>query len=132
LPCGQCPAQIVAAASAFIYDAGMAYDEGLAERLRDELGAEPDVVEKKMFGGLAMLIGGNMAVGVFKDDLLVRTDPAQQDELLAEPGARIFDMVTSRPMKGWIVVAAEHCSEDRDFRRWVARGVAYAKTFPPK
>ena len=110
----------------------MAYDEGLAERLRDELGAEPDVVEKKMFGGLAMLIGGNMAVGVFKDDLLVRTDPAQQDELLAEPGARIFDMVTSRPMKGWIVVAAEHCSEDRDFRRWVARGVAYAKTFPPK
>ena len=114
------------------YDPTMAYDEALAERLRDELGAEPDVVEKKMFGGLAMLVGGNMAVGVFKDGLLVRTDPAQQDELLAEPGTRVFDMVKARPMTGWIVVDGEECGDDKVFRRWVARGVGYAKSLPPK
>jgi TfoX/Sxy family transcriptional regulator of competence genes len=111
---------------------GMAYDEGLATRLRDRLIRERGVVEKSMFGGLAMLVDGNMAVGVFRDDLLVRTDPATQDELLAEPGARMFDMVKARPMNGWIVVDAEHCADDDDFERWVGRGIAYARTLPPK
>ncbi len=110
----------------------MAYDESIAERLRDALATEPDVIEKKMFGGLAMLVNGNMAVGVYGDGLLVRTDPSRQDEFLAEPGARMFDMVASRPMKGWIVVDGEHCADDRDFRRWVKRGVAYSHTFPAK
>jgi TfoX/Sxy family transcriptional regulator of competence genes len=109
----------------------VAYDEGLAARLLDELGGEPGLRPKKMFGGLAVLIGGNMAVGVFGEDLLVRIDPGQQAVLLAEPGARRFEM-TSRSANGWIVVDAAMCAEDDDLRRWVARGVARARSLPPK
>ena len=109
----------------------VAYDEGLATRLREILGEEPGLAEKKMFGGLAVLLAGNMAVGVYGDDLLVRIDPGQQATLLAEPGTRPFDM-TSRPMKGWIVVSATMCAEDADLRRWVSRGVTYARSLPPK
>lgn len=111
--------------------AGMAYDEGLAIRLLGIVGDEAGLAEKKMFGGLAVLLGGNMAVGVYGDDLLVRTDPGQQDMLLAEPGTRPFDM-TGRPMKGWILVNASMCAEDDDLRRWVARGVDHARSLPPK
>ena len=71
-----------------------------------------------MFGGLAMLLHGNMAVGVYGDGLIVRADPASQDVLLAEPGARVFDM-TGRPMRGWLMVDPEGCGEDADLRRWV-------------
>lgn len=109
----------------------MAYDEGLATRLRDLMGGEPGLAEKKMFGGLAMLLNGNMAVGVHGDDLIVRTDPDQQERLLAEPGARVFDM-TGRPMKGWLLVDPNGFGEDADLRRWVDRGVAYARSLPPK
>ena len=70
----------------------MAYDDGLAARLLEILGEQAGLAEKKMFGGLAMMLNGNMAVGVYGDDLLVRTDPGQQDLLLAEPGTRPFDM----------------------------------------
>lgn len=110
---------------------GMTYDEGLAIRLLGIVGDEDGLAEKKMFGGLAVLLGGNMAVGIYGDDLLVRTDPGQQDMLLAEPGTRPFDM-TGRPMKGWIVVDASMCAEDDDLRRWVARGVDHARSLPPK
>ena len=109
----------------------MAYDTELADRIRFLISTGPGVTEKKMFGGLATMLNGNMAVGVYGDDLLVRTDPGQQDLLLAEPGTRPFDMA-GRPMKGWIVVAASLCSEDEDLRRWVSRGVAYASSLPPK
>ena len=109
----------------------VAYDEGLAIRLLDILGEEAGLAQKKMFGGLAVLVGGNMAVGVYGDDLLVRTDPGQQDMLLAEPGTRLFDM-TGRPMKGWIAVDAGMCAEDDDLRCWVSRGVAHARSLPPK
>jgi TfoX/Sxy family transcriptional regulator of competence genes len=109
----------------------VAYDEGLATRLLDLLEGEPGLAEKKMFGGLAVMLGGNLAVGVFGDDLLVRADPAQQDQLLAEPGARPFEM-TRRPMKGWIVVDASMCAEDEDLSRWVSRGVEHARSLPPK
>ena len=109
----------------------MAYDEGLATRPRDLIGAEAGLSEKKMFGGLAMLLDGNMAVGVHGDGLLVRTDPAQQDALLAEPGTRVFDM-TGRPMKGWLVVDPGGCAEYADLRRWVDRGITYARSLPPK
>ena len=70
----------------------MAYDDGLAARLLEILGEQAGLAEKKMFGGLATMLNGNMAVGVYGDDLLVRTDPGQQDLLLAEPGTRPFDM----------------------------------------
>ena len=109
----------------------MAYDDGLATRLLGILGGETGLATRKMFGGLAVLLDGNMAVGVYGDDLLVRTDPDQQDMLLAEPGTRPFDM-TSRPMKGWIVVDATMCAGDDDLRRWVSRGVAHARSLPPK
>jgi TfoX/Sxy family transcriptional regulator of competence genes len=109
----------------------VAYDEGLAVRLLDILGGEVGLAERKMFGGLAVLLGGNMAVGVFGDDLLVRTDPGQRELLLAEPGTRPFDL-TGRPMKGWIVVDASICAEDDDLRRWVSYGVDHARSLPPK
>ena len=80
-----------------------------------------------MFGGLAMLLQGNMAVGVRGDDLIVRTDPGQQEALLAEPGARPFDL-TGR----WLLVDASGYTEDDDLRRWVDRGLAYAGGLPPK
>jgi hypothetical protein len=107
------------------------YDEGLATRLRDLVGAEPGLTEKKMFGGLAMLLHGNMTVGVHGDALIVRTDPAQQADLLAEPGARTFDL-TGRPMQGWLLVDPDGIAEDDDLRRWVDRGTAYARGLPPK
>jgi TfoX/Sxy family transcriptional regulator of competence genes len=109
----------------------VAYDEGLATRLRDLIGAEPGLTERRMFGGLAMLLHGNMAVGVHGEALIVRTDPGQQEKLLAEPGARLFDL-TGRPMKGWLQVEPDGCAEDADLRRWVDRGVAYARGLPPK
>jgi TfoX/Sxy family transcriptional regulator of competence genes len=109
----------------------MAYDEGLATRVRELIGGEPGLAEKKMFGGLAILLDGNMAVGVHGGDLIVRTDPGQQKALLTEPGARPFDL-TGRPMKGWLMVAADGCAEDDDLRRWVGRGVAYARSLPAK
>ena len=109
----------------------MAYDEGLAIRIREVLGGEPGLGEKRMFGGLAIMLDGNMAVGVSGDDLMVRTDPAQQDALLAEPGARPFDL-TGRPTKGWLVVDADAVAEDADLRRWIERGVAFARSLPPK
>ena len=85
-----------------------------------------------LLAGLCIgLLFAGLAVGVYGDDLLVRTDPRLQDMLLAEPGTRPFDMA-GRPMKGWIVVEASMCSEDEDLRRWVSRGVAYASSLPPK
>jgi len=113
------------------HDAGVAYDEGLATRLRELIGGERGMVEKKMFGGLAMLLDGNMAVGAHGEDLIVRTDPARQEQLLAEPGARMFDL-TGRPMKGWLLVQADGCAEDSDLQRWVERGVAFARSLPAK
>jgi TfoX/Sxy family transcriptional regulator of competence genes len=89
------------------------------------------LLAEKMFGGLAMLLHGNMAVGVHGDALIVRTDPGRREQLLAEPGARVFDM-TGRPMKGWLLVDPDGCAEDDDLRRWVDRGVEYARSLPPK
>jgi TfoX/Sxy family transcriptional regulator of competence genes len=112
-------------------DVGVAYDEGLATRLRDLVAGEPGLAEKKMFGGLALLLDGNMAVGVHGDALIVRTEPSQQERLMAEAGVRVFD-VTGRPMKGWLLVDPAGCAEDEDLRRWIDRGVAFARSLPPK
>jgi hypothetical protein len=109
----------------------MAYDEGLATRVWDLLGDRPGLVEKKMFGGLAFLLYGNMACGVRGDDLMVRMDPDVSDAALAEPGVRPFDM-TGRPMKGWLLVSADAHAEDDDLRRWVGRGLSYAGSLPPR
>jgi TfoX/Sxy family transcriptional regulator of competence genes len=110
----------------------LAYDETLAARIRDLLEGEP-VVEKKMFGGLAFLIGGNMSVSASgQGGLLVRVDPAATDALLAEPGAEEFDMGGRGPMKGWLRVSPDVLDDDETLGAWVSRGVSYARTLPPK
>ncbi|MEU6683590.1 TfoX/Sxy family protein [Streptomyces sp. NPDC046832] len=109
----------------------MVYDEGLAERIRGRLGADPAVTEKRMFGGVAFLYEGNMAVGVTGDDLMVRVGPDHTDAALARPGARAFDM-TGRPMRGWVVVDGAAVAEDDALVAWIDEGRAFAASLPPK
>lgn len=110
----------------------MAYDEDLANRVRELVGREPGVAEKRMFGGLAMMLNGHMAVVVRgKGGLMVRVDPGQFEKLAAERGAQTTEM-KGRPMRGWITVEPAACAKAADLRRWVNRGVAFARTLPPK
>jgi TfoX/Sxy family transcriptional regulator of competence genes len=109
----------------------MAYDEQLAARVRDHLALEPDVVEKKMFGGLAFMVRGHMCCGVNGGDLMVRVGADAHDHLLAEPHARPMDF-TGRPMKGMLYVASGGTDADADLGRWVERGLADARSRPPK
>jgi len=109
----------------------MAYDEVLAERLRELLEDEPGVFARKMFGGLAVMLDGNMAVGVYRDDLLLRPDPASIPALLDQPGVRPFQM-GGTTTRGFVVVDAGQCAEDDELARWVALGVEYARSLPPK
>lgn len=110
----------------------MAYDVELAERIRELLSGET-VVEKKMFGGLAFLLDGNMSVAASgQGGLMVRVDPDDTDALLAERGAAEFDMAGRGPMKGWLRVSADVLDDDETLGAWVRRGVAYARTLPPK
>jgi TfoX/Sxy family transcriptional regulator of competence genes len=110
----------------------MAYDEELAERIRGLLG-DVHVTEKKMFGGLAFLLGGNMSVAASgQGGLLVRHDPAEAEALLAEPGAAEFDMGGRGPMKGWLRVDESVLGDDKALGAWVRRGVGYARSLPPK
>jgi TfoX/Sxy family transcriptional regulator of competence genes len=102
----------------------MAYDEALAERVRAELAGEDGLTERRMFGGIAFMIGGNMAVGVREDELMVRLGDVE--DALAQPHVR-QSMMGERPMKGFILVA-----QDADLGPWIARGVAYARELPPK
>jgi TfoX/Sxy family transcriptional regulator of competence genes len=110
----------------------VAYDEDLAERIRELTAAEAGLTEKKMFGGLAFLIGGNMAVAASgQGGLMVRVDPAETDALLAEPHARTFEM-RGRAMDGWLRVDVEGLQAQDELAAWVRRGVAYAGSLPPK
>jgi TfoX/Sxy family transcriptional regulator of competence genes len=113
-------------------NARVAYDEDLANLIRELLAEEPDVVEKKMFGGLAFLIGGNMSVAASgQGGLMLRCDPADTDALLAKPHAAPFEM-RGRVMDGWLRVDREGVRTKSRLRPWVKRGVAYARTLPPK
>jgi hypothetical protein len=109
----------------------MAYDEGLATRVRDALGDQPGLVEKKMFGGLAYLVDGNMACGVRGDDLMVRLSTQDTDEALRQSDVRPFEM-GGRTSKGWVLVSPDGHGDDADLRRWIGRGLAYARTLEPK
>ena len=109
----------------------MAYDEGLAQRIRDHLQDQTGFVEKKMFGGLSFLLGGRMAVGIIKDDLVIRQSTEDHQSLLAEPHVRPMDF-TGRPMKGWVYVAPEGVEEDAALARWIELGVAHARALGPK
>ncbi|MFK4099306.1 TfoX/Sxy family protein [Streptomyces sp. NPDC019531] len=109
----------------------MAYDEGLAQRIRDRWAADPEVREKHMFGGVAFLYRGNMAAGVTGDDLMVRVGPDASEAALARPGARVFDM-TGRPMRGWVVVDGAVVAEDDALGAWLDEGHAFAASLPSK
>jgi TfoX/Sxy family transcriptional regulator of competence genes len=110
----------------------VAYDEDLANRIRELIGAEPDLTEKKMFGGLAFLIGGNMSVAASgQGGLMVRVDPDATGELLEKPHAHPFEM-RGREMQGWLRVDDEGVRTKRGLEPWVRRGVAYARSLPPK
>jgi TfoX/Sxy family transcriptional regulator of competence genes len=107
----------------------MAYDEELAARIRDLVAAEPALTEKKMFGGLAFLVGGNMAVAASgQGGLLVRVDPEESEALVAGSSARPMVM-RGREMPGWLRLDPAH---DDELRTWVGRGVSYARTLPAK
>jgi TfoX/Sxy family transcriptional regulator of competence genes len=109
----------------------MPYDHDLANRVREQLADEDAVTEKEMFGGIAFLLGGNMAVGVSRDELMVRVGKDQGDIALEEPHTRPFDM-TGRPMKAWVLVERPGFESDSALGEWVARGVAYARSLPTK
>ena len=109
----------------------MAYDAALADRIRARLGDHPALTEREMFGGIGFLVGGNLAVGVTGDELMVRVGPDGHDEAIGHPGARAFDM-GGRPMRGWLTVGAEGFASDDDFTAWVDRGLTFAESLPPK
>jgi TfoX/Sxy family transcriptional regulator of competence genes len=110
----------------------VAYDEDLANRIRELIAAEPGVTEQKMFGGLAFLIGGNMSVSASgQGGLLLRCDPDETDELLKKEGAEPFVM-RGRAMDGWLRVAPEGVRTKRQLEPWVKVGVRYARSLPAK
>jgi TfoX/Sxy family transcriptional regulator of competence genes len=110
----------------------MAYDEALAARIRDRIGAAPDLTEKKMFGGLAFLIGGNMAVAASgQGGILVRVDPAESDAIVSQTPASPMEM-RGKEMAGWLRVDTEDVASDAALAEWVERGVGYARSLPAK
>jgi TfoX/Sxy family transcriptional regulator of competence genes len=110
----------------------VAYDEELADRIRELLGAESGLTEKKMFGGLAFLIGGNMAVAASgRGGVLVRVDPAESDRLVATTNARLMKM-RGRRMKGWLRVDPDDVRTQRQLTKWVKLGATYARSLPAK
>jgi TfoX/Sxy family transcriptional regulator of competence genes len=110
----------------------MAYDEKLAERIRELVAGERNLKEQKMFGGLAFLIGGNMAVAASgQGGLLVHVDPAESDRLVEQTDAYLMEM-RGRSMRGWLRVDSEQVRTKRELAKWVERGTAYARSLPAK
>ena len=110
----------------------MAYDEDLANRVRELLAGEKSVTETKMFGGLAFLIGGNMSVAASgQGGLLVRVDPEQTDALLEKPHVGLMEM-RGRSMRGWLRIDDDGLRTKRQLEPWVKRGAAYARSLPAK
>jgi TfoX/Sxy family transcriptional regulator of competence genes len=110
----------------------VAYDEELADRIRALVGGQAGVAEKKMFGGLAFLVGGNMAIAASgQGGALVRIDPEESDALVASTAARPMEM-RGREMAGWLRVEAEHLADDAELARWVELGTSYARSLPAK
>ena len=114
------------------YDRRVAYDAELAGRIRELVGSESDLTEQKMFGGLAFLIGGNMAVAASgQGGALVRVDPAQSERLVATTDARLMEM-RGRQMRGWLRVDPEDLRTERQLAQWVQLGTTYARSLPAK
>ena len=112
--------------------ASVAYDEELADRIREVLGGEPGLSEQKMFGGLAFLVGGNMAVAASgQGGILVRVDPAESDTLVVTTSAHLMEM-RGRQMQGWLRVDADDVRTQPQLAEWVERGLTYARSLPAK
>jgi len=109
----------------------MAFDQVLADRVRGVLSPRAELTERKMFGGIAFMIAGNMAVGVIGDDLMVRLDPADAEKAVAEPHVRPMDF-TGRPMKGMVFVDAHGTGDEAGLADWVEAGADFAASLPPK
>lgn len=109
----------------------MAFDEGLADRIRDALAGEPGLTGKKMFGGYGFCLDGNMCVGIEQDRLVARVPADQYQDLLGQPNVTQFPN-PDRPMKGWVAVAGDSLTEDEDLTRWVYLGVSIARSLPSK
>jgi hypothetical protein len=110
----------------------MAYDEALAARIRELIAGEPALSEQKMFGGLAFLVGGNMAIAASgQGGLLVRVDPGESDELVGSTSATVMFM-RGRPMAGWLRVQSDSVPTDHELAEWVERGAAFARSLPAK
>jgi TfoX/Sxy family transcriptional regulator of competence genes len=110
----------------------MAYDEDLVNRIRELIAADVDVTERKMFGGLAFLVGGHMSVAASREGgLMLRVDPEDTDTLLGKPHTRRFEM-RGRELEGWLRVDPQSVRTKRQLEPWVKRGVAYARSLPPK
>jgi TfoX/Sxy family transcriptional regulator of competence genes len=109
----------------------MAFDEGLAERIRDLIADQPDMSERKMFGGLCFMRSGNMCFGIVGGELMVRVGPDEYEASLALANAREMDF-TGRSMRGMVYVSEDGLSEDHDLSGWLDRGLDYAGSLPPK
>ncbi len=109
----------------------MAFDEGLAERVRDALRDREDLTEKKMFGGLCFLLGGNMCCGIVGEELMLRVGPERYEAVLARPHAREMDF-TGRALRGMVYVGSAGLAEDAALAEWLAPAVSFAGSLPPK
>ena len=109
----------------------MAYNQQLAQRIREETKTLPGLQEKKMFGSVGFLIQGNMACGVHGEDMIVRTGTENYQAALSRPHTRPFDL-TGKPMQGWIMVEPKGVEAESDLRYWVQQGVEFAQSLPPK
>jgi len=109
----------------------MAFDQGLAERIRKHLAGQKGLTEKRMFGGLAFLLNANMCCGVHRRESIVRLDPAQTGSALAEPHTRVFDL-SGRAMKGWILVEPAGLADEPALAKWLRFGTNYAASLPKK
>jgi len=109
----------------------MPYDEELAQRIRADLARLPGLTEKKMFGGIAFLLHGNMTCGIHGDDLIARVGPARYEQALAQAHARPFDL-TGRPMAGWVAVQPAGYASEHDLKAWIEQAVEFSRSLPGK
>jgi TfoX N-terminal domain len=107
----------------------MPFDEDLARRLREQLAGRPEVTEKPIFGGKAFMVGGNLCVGVIRENLVARVGPERFPDAVERPGARPFDL-TGRPMSGWVMVSPRGYSDDLALAGWVTEALEYVLTLP--
>ncbi|MBX9787857.1 MAG: TfoX/Sxy family protein [Pirellulales bacterium] len=107
------------------------YDESLARRVRHLLARKPGIAEKRMFGGLAFLVDGNMCVGIWKESLIARLGPEQAAVALRQPDVREFD-VTGRPMRGWVMIDAPQLADDVELDDWIGQCLRFVRTLPAK